>query len=201
MVQKSDVLFRVFNIRLLIHCRHLIGFFLFLSLTIYTAMKVPKVVDLHSLQLPEVLKADLHKLQECLPSLPNMPDLHKLSGELKSTLPSIDLLPSFSRWHVMDLLYNCLPERFSHSNQTDVCVLVMIFFLNADITVNRWHWWATFLVVGDETGIYAPVCGNMIWCWLKLDGWFVRENLEFILLIKLDILVPWCIEHQDILTC
>lgn len=46
-------------------CRHLIGFFLFLSLTIYTAMKIPKVVDLHSLQhFPDVLKnADLHKLQ------------------------------------------------------------------------------------------------------------------------------------------
>ncbi|KAJ6989731.1 hypothetical protein D5086_014446 [Populus alba] len=102
---------------------HLIGFFLFLSLTIYTAMKVPKVVDLHSLHLPEVLKADLHKLQECLPSLPTMPDLHKLREELKSTFPSIDMLPSLSGWHIMDLLYNCLPERFSHGNQTDVYVL------------------------------------------------------------------------------
>ncbi|KAK8923686.1 hypothetical protein KSP39_PZI019895 [Platanthera zijinensis] len=40
---------------------HLIGFFLFLSLTIYTAMKVPKVADIHPLQqLSEVLRrADL----------------------------------------------------------------------------------------------------------------------------------------------
>ncbi|KAJ6420301.1 hypothetical protein OIU84_030255 [Salix udensis] len=109
---------------------HLIGFFLFLSLTICTAMKVPKAVDLHSLQLPEVHKYDLQKLQECLPSLPNMPDLHKLREELKNTLPSVDLLPSLSGWHVMDLLYNCLPALFSHGNQTDVCVLVSIFFLN-----------------------------------------------------------------------
>ncbi|POO00692.1 AdipoR/hemolysin-III-related [Trema orientale] len=102
---------------------HLIGFFLFLSLTIYTAMKVPKVVDLHTLHVPDVLKrADLHKLQECLPSLPNMPDLHRLK-ELKSTLPSMDLLPSLSGWHVMEILYNCLPERFSHGNSTDICVL------------------------------------------------------------------------------
>ncbi|KAK6798307.1 hypothetical protein RDI58_006009 [Solanum bulbocastanum] len=99
---------------------HLIGFFLFLALTIYTATKVPTVVDLHSLQnLPDVLrKADLHKLQAelltCLPSLPHMPDLHKLRD---------GLLRSPSNWHIIDLLNNCLPERFSHSNHTDVCVL------------------------------------------------------------------------------
>lgn len=94
-------------------CRHLIGFFIFLALTIYTAMKIPKVVDLHSLQhIPDVLKkADLNKLRE----------------ELKTTLPSMGLLPSVSRWHVMELLYNCLPERFSHGNQTEVCVLVKHF--------------------------------------------------------------------------
>ncbi|KAJ8765759.1 hypothetical protein K2173_014881 [Erythroxylum novogranatense] len=102
---------------------HLIGFFFFLSLTIYTAVKVPKVVDLHSLQLPEVLKADLHKLHACLPSLPHMPDLQRLREELKSTLPKMDVIPSLSKWHVVELLYNCLPERFSHGNNTDVCVL------------------------------------------------------------------------------
>ncbi|KAK2965540.1 hypothetical protein RJ640_030589 [Escallonia rubra] len=108
---------------------HLIGFFLFLSLTIYTAMKVPTVVDFPSLQhLPDVLKnADLHKLHAdlmtCLPSLPNMPDLHRLREELKTSLPSTDLLPSLSSWHIVELLTNCLPERFSHSNHTDVCVL------------------------------------------------------------------------------
>ncbi|GMN34310.1 hypothetical protein TIFTF001_004624 [Ficus carica] len=104
---------------------HLIGFFLFLSLTIYTAMKIPKVVDIHNLQhVPDMLKkADLHKLQECLPSLPHLPDLQRLK-ELKTTLPSMDLLPSLSSgWHVMELLYNCLPERFSHKNYTDICVL------------------------------------------------------------------------------
>ncbi|KAL5556775.1 hypothetical protein UlMin_039011, partial [Ulmus minor] len=90
---------------------HLIGFFIFLALTVYTAMKIPRVVDLHALQhVPDMLKrADLHKLQRCLPSLPNM--------------PSMDMLPSLSGWHVMDLLYNCLPERLSHGNTTDVCVL------------------------------------------------------------------------------
>ncbi|GAB2235897.1 hypothetical protein Droror1_Dr00026342 [Drosera rotundifolia] len=58
---------------------HLIGFFLFLSLTIYTATKVPNVVDLHSLSL-----LDMHAgILRCLPSLPNMADLH-------------DVLPSLS---------------------------------------------------------------------------------------------------------
>ncbi|KAL0543157.1 hypothetical protein IC582_018245 [Cucumis melo] len=108
---------------------HLIGFFLFLSLTIYTATKIPDVVDIHPLQhWPDVLKkADLHKLQEelltCLPSLPHFPDLQKLREELKTALPSLDMLSSLSRWHVVELLYNCLPQRFSHGNQTDDCVL------------------------------------------------------------------------------
>ncbi|WCJ31446.1 Heptahelical transmembrane protein 4 [Euphorbia peplus] len=102
---------------------HLIGFFLFLSLTIYTAMKVPKVADLHSLHLPEVLKADFHKLHDCLPSLPSISDLQRLRKELKTTLPSMDMIPSLSGWHIMDLLYNCLPDRFSTANHTDVCVL------------------------------------------------------------------------------
>ncbi|KAJ1381775.1 AdipoR/hemeolysin-III-related [Sesbania bispinosa] len=95
---------------------HLIGFFLFLALTIYTAMKVPKVVDLNSLQhFPDMLKkADLHKLQsELLTCLPSMPDLHRLREEISS-------------WHVKELLYNCLPGGFSSGNRTDVCVLIGI---------------------------------------------------------------------------
>ncbi|KAK2426359.1 heptahelical protein [Trifolium repens] len=92
---------------------HLIGFFLFLALTIYTAMQVPNVIDLNSLQhLPDFLKnADLHKLQaELLTCLPSMPDLQRLRDEISS-------------WHIKELLYNCLPVRFSSSNHTDVCVL------------------------------------------------------------------------------
>lgn len=67
-------------------------------LTIYTAVKVPDIVDLQALQnLREKLKnVDLHKLPAellpCVPSLPNMPDLHKLREDL------------------LQLLSNCLPE-------------------------------------------------------------------------------------------
>ncbi|KAL7101530.1 hypothetical protein ACP275_08G059500 [Erythranthe tilingii] len=97
---------------------HLIGFFLFLSLTIYTATKVPYVQN-------SVMKtADYQKLHAelmtCLPSLPHMPDMQRLREELKT---SIDLLPSLSNWHIMELLSNCIPESLSHSNHTDICVL------------------------------------------------------------------------------
>ncbi|XP_022863361.1 heptahelical transmembrane protein 4-like [Olea europaea var. sylvestris] len=107
---------------------HLLGFFLFLCLTIYTAMNSPKVMDLSTLHLPEVLKkADFHKLQmelrTCLPSLPNMPNLHRFQRELNISLPSMDYLPSLSNWYIVELLSNCLPERFTNSNHTDVCVL------------------------------------------------------------------------------
>lgn len=99
---------------------HLIGFFLFLSLTIYTAMKVPKVVDLPNLEhFHDVLKkTDLFKLHADL-----LPDLHRLREELKTSLPSTQLLPSLLSWQIVELLTNCLPDRFSHSNHTNVCVL------------------------------------------------------------------------------
>ncbi|KAL8472881.1 hypothetical protein ACS0TY_029927 [Phlomoides rotata] len=103
---------------------HLIGFFLFLSLTIYTAMQVPNA----TLQnFPDVLrKADFQKLRTelitCLPSLPQIPDLHRLREELRTSLSSMDFLQSLSNWHIMELLSNCLPESLSHCNHTDTCV-------------------------------------------------------------------------------
>ncbi|PIA29402.1 hypothetical protein AQUCO_06000046v1 [Aquilegia coerulea] len=108
---------------------HLIGFILFLALTIYTAMKVPQFVDVHSLQhlTDAVKRLDLHKMHSefltCLSSLPNIPDLHRLGDDLKASLSSIDLLPSLPSWHTVELLTNCLPERFSYKNQSDPCVL------------------------------------------------------------------------------
>ncbi|XP_057762128.1 heptahelical transmembrane protein 4-like isoform X2 [Arachis stenosperma] len=49
--------------------------------------------------------------------------LNVWTDELRTTLPSMDMLPSISSWHVKELLYNCLPERFSSANHTDSCVL------------------------------------------------------------------------------
>ncbi|CAM0872104.1 unnamed protein product [Alopecurus aequalis] len=107
---------------------HLIGFFIFLALTIYTATKAPSV-DLQSLQhLPDMLRnADLHKIQAelaaCLPSLPHFSDLQKMTDELRSSWNSIDVLPSVSRWRLLELLSRCLPHRFTHSNETNLSVL------------------------------------------------------------------------------
>ncbi|CAL4921592.1 unnamed protein product [Urochloa decumbens] len=108
---------------------HLIGFFIFLVLTIYTATQVPSVVDIQSLQhLPDVLRnADIHKIQaellSCLPSLPHLSDLQKLKDELKSSWNSMEVLPSLPRWHLLELLSNCLPHRFTHTNETSLSVL------------------------------------------------------------------------------
>jgi adiponectin receptor len=106
----------------------LIGVFIFLALTIYTATKVPNVVDhLQALQhLPDVLrKADVHKIQEeLLACLPHLSDLQKLKDELKSSWDSMEVLPSLSRWRVLELLSNCLPQRFTRYNETSLSVLV-----------------------------------------------------------------------------
>jgi hypothetical protein len=123
--------------------RHLIGFFLFLALTIYTATKVPKVVDLQSIQhLPDFLrKADLKwvqsELMACLPSLPHLSNLNKLKQEIRNSVSSIEMLPSISRWHVLDLLSNCFLHRFtSTSNQTNISVLVSCSFFTDCLILN-----------------------------------------------------------------
>ncbi|XP_050881434.1 heptahelical transmembrane protein 4 isoform X2 [Lathyrus oleraceus] len=95
---------------------HLIGFFLFLFLTICTAMKAPMVMD--SLQhLPEIIgKADLNKIHaellKCLPSLPSIPDLDKVKNELMTSLRSFNF-SSLSGWNVMEHLTRCLHDKFS----------------------------------------------------------------------------------------
>ncbi|KAJ8762573.1 hypothetical protein K2173_008012 [Erythroxylum novogranatense] len=104
---------------------HLIGFFLFLFLTIYTATRVPAVVDLNSLQkFPDMFRiADFHKIQlylsSCLPSLPIITDLQKL----KSSLHSVDFLASVSNWNILDLLHKCLPDRLTKIHQSSDSIL------------------------------------------------------------------------------
>ncbi|KAJ6818026.1 heptahelical transmembrane protein ADIPOR3-like [Iris pallida] len=133
---------------------HLIGFFIFLALTIYTATKVPKVVDLHSLQqLPDVLrKADLQKLQSeivaCLPSLPHLSNLQRLKDEFKTSLPSMDILPSLSNWQVLELLSNCLPQRFSNGNQTNRSMKEDVANMIAPLLVRPIPRWPFFAFLG-----------------------------------------------------
>ncbi|CAJ1973476.1 unnamed protein product [Sphenostylis stenocarpa] len=95
---------------------HLIGFFLFLFLTIYTAAKAPMVADFNSVQhLSKMIgKADLNKIRleilKCLPSLPNMHEILKLN-DLSTSLYSLDY--SLSGWTIVELLRSCLPDQFS----------------------------------------------------------------------------------------
>ncbi|WOH02753.1 hypothetical protein DCAR_0522142 [Daucus carota subsp. sativus] len=106
---------------------HLIGFLLFLSLTIYTAMKIPKVMDLQVVQqLSNMLRStDLSKINGellNLPSLPNMADFHRFKNDLKTSLPSVDFLPSLSGWNGLELIANCLPKQSTEYPAKD-CIL------------------------------------------------------------------------------
>ncbi|KAF3446539.1 hypothetical protein FNV43_RR11719 [Rhamnella rubrinervis] len=135
---------------------HLMGFFLFLCLTAYTAMKAPSIMDLDSVQrLHGVIKgAELHKIPKemlnCLPPLPNMADLHKLKDITTSALSSGDFLPSFSGWNVVEAVNNCLRDRFSHADQTDATVVHgvkgdmvnMVTPLMAHQPIARWPFFA-----------------------------------------------------------
>lgn len=91
-------------------CRHLIGFFLFLTLTIYTAMKIPYVVDL--------------------------PKFEHVREELKTSLPLAHVLPSLSSWRSNKLLTNCIPEE--QRNHSDICLLVSSFILFCIICLLRY---------------------------------------------------------------
>ncbi|KAL2637197.1 hypothetical protein AAZV13_06G042400 [Glycine max] len=124
------------------HLMHLIGFFLFLFLTIYTAKRAPMIVDFNSVQhLSEMIgKADLNKIRlellKCLPSLPNMPEILKLN-DLSTSLYSLDF-SSLSGWALVELLTNCLPEQFSLNGLKDD--MNMVSPLMQPIT--RWPFYA-----------------------------------------------------------
>lgn len=122
--------------------RHLIGFFLFLFLTVYTAMKVPDVADISPLQnLHDMLqKADFHKihlqLMNCLPSLPNIPDLQKFKTELKSSLLSMEFLSTLSG-NIMERLTACLSDQITRMyHVVDDSVQVMRLLLGFKVDNN-----------------------------------------------------------------
>nr|KJB18049.1 hypothetical protein B456_003G031300 [Gossypium raimondii] len=152
---------------------HLIGFFLFLALTIYTAMKVPKVVDLNSLShIHDILrKADLHKLHSelvtCLPSLPNMSDLHKFRDELKT---------SISGWHVRELLYNCLPESFSSRNQSNRSMKEDVTNIIAPLMVRPITRWPFFTFLGGAMFcLLASSACHLLSCHSERISYIVRR--------------------------
>ncbi|XP_047328284.1 heptahelical transmembrane protein ADIPOR3-like [Impatiens glandulifera] len=82
---------------------HLIGFLLFLFLTIHAAAKIPSTID-------NLRRVDFSKICEevvnCLISLPTMADLSRLK----------DALSSLSTWHITQVITKCLPHHLSSTN-------------------------------------------------------------------------------------
>ncbi|KAG0610128.1 hypothetical protein M758_7G040600 [Ceratodon purpureus] len=92
-------------------CRHLIGFLLFLALTIYTMREVPKETV-----LPERLASMVH--------VPNRGDLHQLHVELVTCFPALANVPSFLQEHLPQIVAKCIPDSPTISpNSTQQCFM------------------------------------------------------------------------------
>ena len=107
--------------------RHLIGFIIFLGLTIYTAMKLPAVVHMPNLS-----------------ALPHMSDLQKIPKDLLTALstsihhlhvPEVisNAFPEGFNLHLLETLSNCVPESLLSMNRTDQCVIVRYLFILIEI--------------------------------------------------------------------
>lgn len=93
-------------------CRHMIGFFLFLALTIYTVREVPKEAV-----LPERVANMLH--------MPNRNDMHQLHVELVTCFPSLATVPSFLQEHLPQIMAKCIPDTpVILANSTHECFMV-----------------------------------------------------------------------------
>ncbi|KAI5067400.1 hypothetical protein GOP47_0017928 [Adiantum capillus-veneris] len=102
---------------------HLIGFIIFLGLTIYTIMKLPAVVPMPAIP--------------GLPHLPNMSDLQKIPKDLLSSISAslthlhvpemiTNAFPEGLNLHIPEVLSNCLPEALLSANRTNQCVLTSV---------------------------------------------------------------------------
>lgn len=90
----------------------MIGFLLFLALTIYTVMEVPKEAV-----LPERIANMLH--------MPNRNDMHQLHVELVTCFPSLATVPSFLQEHLPQIMAKCIPNTpVILANSTHECFMV-----------------------------------------------------------------------------
>ncbi|KAK8652915.1 hypothetical protein V6N13_126938 [Hibiscus sabdariffa] len=145
---------------------HLIGFFIFLSLTVYTAMKIPEVVDIHDM----LRKADFHKLHsELITCLLNMSVIRKLGDELKTTFPSLS--------NVGELLYsNCLPERFSSRNQSSRSMKEDVEHIIEPLMVEPITRWPFFAFLGGAMFcLLASSACHLLSCHSECISYIVRR--------------------------
>lgn len=60
----------------------------------------------------------------------------------------MDKLTSLSNWHLLELLSNCLPQRFSHANQTNLSVTEDVVNMIAPLLVRPISRWPFFAFLG-----------------------------------------------------
>ncbi|XP_019710696.1 heptahelical transmembrane protein 4-like [Elaeis guineensis] len=156
---------------------HLIGFLIFLSLTIFTATMIPREMNVPSMQQSssQVTEASLPMKQSgviaCLPSpLP--------VDELETSTPASSI------WHLPELLVNCLPKRFSHArNITNPCILISVTDHMANIIsqllmkeVTRWPFFA-FLCGAMFCLLTSSIC-HLIFCHSKRTA-YIMLRLDY----------------------
>ncbi|XP_024922915.1 heptahelical transmembrane protein ADIPOR3 isoform X2 [Ziziphus jujuba] len=153
-----------------------------MRLLISGPVRAPSIMDLYSIQhLHDFVRAaDLQKipkdLMSCLPSLPNVSGLPKLK-DITTSLSSGDFISSFSGWNVLEVLNNCLRDRFSYADQTDANVLHGVNMVAPMLIqpVTRWPFFAFLggamfcLLASSACHLLSCHSENLSYVMLRLD--------------------------------
>eukprot|EP00897_Mesotaenium_endlicherianum_P007088 jgi/Mesen1/6407/ME000329S05568 len=141
---------------------HLIGFVLFLVLTIYSVRAIPTVVEIPRAHMSDMLKnlpAHLPSLPK-LPSLPSLPvefpELRRLASSLQAAWPQFHIPESLAACMSVEAHKHHAENSFLQNFCEDVVDLVRPLFMSSKGPVTRWPF---FLFMGGA--MFCLLCSSL----------------------------------------